>query len=82
VQDEIDGVTCSRYQHWYGKMPAFVNNLRIWGETGAVTLRSKMTPKIENRGVSVKNKIQESVTLSVTEAKLVVVTSAIKKCFM
>jgi hypothetical protein len=27
VQVEVIGVTCSRYQHWYGKMPAFVKSL-------------------------------------------------------
>jgi len=50
VQVEVDGVTRSRHEHWYGKTPAFAKNLRIWGEAGAVTLKGRMNPKIENRG--------------------------------
>jgi hypothetical protein len=51
---EINGITKTRYEHWSDKgNPAFTKCLRTWGEAGTVTLKSKMTPKIKDRGVPV-----------------------------
>jgi hypothetical protein len=49
---EINGITKTRYEHWSDKgNPAFAKKLHTWGEAGTVTLKSKMTPKVNNRGV-------------------------------
>ena len=42
---EIDGVKKTRYDHYYGDNPKFVNHLRTWGEAGTVTLKNNATPK-------------------------------------
>ena len=55
----LDGLTViklndklmSRYEHWCGKNPHFVNHLRTWGEAGTVKLKIKGTPKVTDRGV-------------------------------
>jgi hypothetical protein len=51
VPIEIDGVMVTRYVHWCGKNPEFAKHLRMWGEVGTVTVKSKMTPKVKDRGV-------------------------------
>lgn len=48
---EVDGVKDTRYKHWCGANPAFVSNLRTWGEAGTVTVKSLATPKIADRGI-------------------------------
>ena len=48
---ELDGKTMTRFEHWSGKIPKFANHLKIYGEAGTVTLKSKKTPKIDDRGV-------------------------------
>ena len=47
----INGLNQTRYQHFDGKLPAFVNYLRTWGEAGTVKIKSKTTPKLADKGV-------------------------------
>ena len=49
---ELDGILKTRYEHFKGAKPKFVNHLRIWGEAGTVKLKTKRTPKIADRGVA------------------------------
>jgi hypothetical protein len=51
VPIELDGVVARRYIHWCGKNPEFVNHLRTFGKAGMVTVKSKMMPKVKDRGV-------------------------------
>ena len=51
VTIDLDGVTATRYEHWCGKNPEFAKNLRTWGEAGTVTVKTKMTPKVKDRGI-------------------------------
>jgi hypothetical protein len=52
---EINGITKTRYEHWSTTgNPAYAKYLRTWGEVGTVTLKSKMTPKVKDRGVQCK----------------------------
>jgi hypothetical protein len=48
---ELDGKLDTRYKHWCGKNPKFIGHLRTWGEAGTVSLKSKATPKIADRGI-------------------------------
>ena len=48
---EIDDETTTRYIHWYGSNPEFAKHLRTWGEAGTVKVKTKTTPKINDRGV-------------------------------
>ena len=48
---KIDDKTATRYIHWCGKNPSFANHLRTWGEAGTVKIKTKMTPKLSDRGV-------------------------------
>ena len=43
---EINGKKATRFEHWYGKNPAFVNHLQTWGEAGTVKIKNLVTPKI------------------------------------
>ena len=47
----VNGVTKTRFEHWYGSLPSFIRHLRTWGEAGIVKTRSLATPKINDRGV-------------------------------
>jgi hypothetical protein len=47
----IDGVTKARVLHWCGKLPAYANHLRVWGEAGTVKTKTLATPKIADRGI-------------------------------
>jgi len=47
---DVDGVSATRYEHWNKKQPPFAKYLRTWGEAGTVKTRTKMTPKIVDRG--------------------------------
>jgi len=49
---ELDGVLQPRVKHWSGKMPAYANHLKTWGEAGTVKTKNKMTTKIEDRGIT------------------------------
>ena len=46
----LGGVTLSRYEHAFGALPAFAHHLRIWGESGVVSLKSKIHSKLNNKG--------------------------------
>jgi hypothetical protein len=46
----IDGITKTRYEHWFGSNPAFANHLRMWGEAGVVTLTMNMQLKLRDHG--------------------------------
>ena len=48
----VDGVKKSRVEHWSGQVPKFVKHLRKWGEAGTVKLKTKTTPKMSDRGVT------------------------------
>jgi hypothetical protein len=48
----IDGVTKTRIEHFGRPVPKFANHLRTWGEAGTVTIRHKMQPKLEDRGMT------------------------------
>jgi hypothetical protein len=41
----------TRYVHWCGANPNFTNHLHTWGEAGTVKVKTKTTPKIEDRGI-------------------------------
>jgi hypothetical protein len=47
----VNGVSATRYVHFYGSNPAFAKHLRTWGEAGTVKIKVKATPKIGDRGV-------------------------------
>ena len=47
----IEDKTMTRYEHWAGQNPGFVEHLRTWGEAGTVKVKSTATPKIADRGV-------------------------------
>jgi hypothetical protein len=47
----IDGKTATRYEHWNGELPKWVKHLKTWGEAGTVKIKTKMTPKLEDRGI-------------------------------
>ena len=51
VPIDIDGKVATQYEHWCGKVPQFAKYLHTWGEAGTVTIKSKMTPKVKDRGV-------------------------------
>ena len=48
----INGTTKTRYEHWRGKFPGFVKNIRTWGEAGTVKVKSKTSPKLNNKGTN------------------------------
>jgi hypothetical protein len=47
----LDGVIDTRYKHWCGTNPKFVEHLCTWGEVGTVNLKEIGTPKIADRGI-------------------------------
>jgi hypothetical protein len=47
---EVDCKLATRCQHFCGKNPAFVKDLRIWGEAGTVKIKKTGAPKIADRG--------------------------------
>lgn len=49
---EINGVSKTRAEHWFGEIPKFAKHLRIWGEAGVVKTRTMGTAKIQDRGVT------------------------------
>jgi hypothetical protein len=51
VFTKIDGNTATRYEHWNGKIPKWVNYMRTWGEYGTVKVKTGTTPKIADRGI-------------------------------
>jgi hypothetical protein len=51
VAIKLDGVTAMQYEHWCGKNPEFGKNLRTWGEAGTITVKTKITSKVKDRGI-------------------------------
>jgi hypothetical protein len=49
---ELYGAEAPRYVHWNNKNPDFAQHLRTWGEAGTVKLKTKMTPKLRDRGAT------------------------------
>jgi hypothetical protein len=47
----VNGVTKTRYEHFYGALPTFVQYLHTWGEAGVNKTRSLTTPKVNDCGV-------------------------------
>lgn len=47
----VNGVTKTRFEHFYHALPTFANYLHAWGEAGVVKIRSYTTPKVDDRGV-------------------------------
>ena len=45
------GKSCTRHHMWYGKEPAFVKNMKVWGEAGIVSNKSTNTNKLQNKGI-------------------------------
>jgi hypothetical protein len=41
----------TRHEHFYGTNPKWMKFLRTWGEAGTVKVKTKMTPKLADRGV-------------------------------
>ena len=47
---ELIRKTATCFDHWNVELPTWTLILRTWGESGAVKLKTKFTPKSENRG--------------------------------
>jgi hypothetical protein len=47
----LDGVIDTRYKHWCGTNPKFIEHLPTWGEVGTINLKEIGTPKIADRGI-------------------------------
>ena len=47
---EWNGKTATRAEHWCGEVPKFAKHLRTWGEAGVVTIKTKRTTKVDDRG--------------------------------
>jgi hypothetical protein len=48
---KVDGKVATRYIHFFGSNPKFVNHLCTWGETRMVNTKTKVTPNITDRGI-------------------------------
>ena len=48
----INGVTQTRYEHCFGRLPKWTEYLRPWGEAGVVTNKVIGTPKAANKGIT------------------------------
>ena len=50
---KVEGRHITRHEHILGKLPAFVQHLRTWGEAGAVKIKARhMHPKVEPKGAT------------------------------
>jgi hypothetical protein len=49
---DLEGTEAMRYVHFGAEDPAFAKHLHTWGEAGTVTLKTKSTPKIGDRGIA------------------------------
>jgi hypothetical protein len=49
-QQNIEGKSDTQCGHWDGKVPKFLNLLRVWGKAGAVKLKTRMDTKVYDRG--------------------------------
>ena len=52
VVKEVDGEVKTRMEHWGMSLPKWTAALRTWGEAGVVTLKQKMRPKMEDKGLT------------------------------
>ena len=43
---QLNGKTDTYFEHWNGELQNWTQNLRIWGESGVVDLKNKLTPKL------------------------------------
>jgi hypothetical protein len=50
IMVELNGLSKSRIEHWLGRLPPWVNNLRTFGEAGVVKIKKIETPKVADRG--------------------------------
>ena len=48
---KVGDVWATQYEHCTGSNPRFAKHLRVWGEAGTVTIKSKTSPKISDQGV-------------------------------
>lgn len=48
---ELDGKSDTRFKHWCGTNPRFIEHLRTWGKVGTVNLKDLGTPKVADRGI-------------------------------
>jgi hypothetical protein len=48
----LNGKTATRYEHFGNANPEFSKHLRTWGEAGTVTLKTKGTSKVGDRGIA------------------------------
>lgn len=48
---EVRGVTQTKFEHFWGELPAFANHLRTWGEAGTIKLVTERTTKVMDRGI-------------------------------
>ena len=49
---EVNGKMASQFEHFAGKNPKCAGYLRTWGEAGKVKIYEKMSPKIQDCGVT------------------------------
>ena len=49
---KLDGISKTRLEHWGDILPAWVNGLRTLGEAGVVKVKTKTSPKLNNKGVT------------------------------
>ncbi|VEU33926.1 unnamed protein product [Pseudo-nitzschia multistriata] len=47
---EVDGVTKTRHEHLYGKLPGWVDHMQVAGMAGVVKTHTRTTPKVNARG--------------------------------
>jgi len=52
VVENIDGVSATRYTHFYGANPKWVEHLRTWGEAGTIKIATDTTSKLMDKGVA------------------------------
>ena len=52
IPTTINGTTKTRAEHFGNEIPSFVNHMRKWGEAGIVKIRTKTTPKMDDRGIT------------------------------
>ena len=48
----LGNTTATRYEHAFGATPAFAQHLRVWGEAGVVTIKSKIHAKLQDKGIT------------------------------
>eukprot|EP00957_Ditylum_brightwellii_P152408 11602337-Ditylum_brightwellii.AAC.2 len=49
---DIKGVNKSRFKHFAGAVPKFAKHLCTWGKASTIKTHKKMSPKIEDCGVT------------------------------